>query len=54
LFTVGIAFIAPQTDLFFMVNTAAMSWLILSGLKILMLSNPTAVDMRRQLTAGRG
>jgi hypothetical protein len=41
-FTVGLAFIAPLTEFFFMFNTALITWVILTGLKVL-LDQPDAV-----------
>jgi len=45
-FTVGLAFIAPLTTVFFLVNTALISWLMMSGLK-------TMFDQRRSTIAHR-
>ena len=52
-FTTGLALIAPLTDLFFIVNTATMSWLVLTGFKMIFESRgATGIPVRGQL-AGR-
>jgi hypothetical protein len=35
-FAVGLAFIAPLTDFFFLINTAVTWWLVMTGLKVLL------------------
>jgi hypothetical protein len=45
-FVVGLAFVAPLTSFFFMVNTALMSWIILTFLKL-------ALEGRRHPSAAR-
>ena len=47
-FTVGLAFISPLATFFFMVNTALISWIILTGLKAL-LDRPVTAGYSRPM-----
>lgn len=53
-FTVGLAFIAPLTELFFIFNTAFMAWAVLFGLKLVLeprSKQKTAINRNFQPTA---
>jgi hypothetical protein len=52
-FTVGLAFIAPLTSMFFMVNTALMTFAILTVVKIYVTSANASVQTRRYVTLKR-
>ena len=46
-FTTGLAFVAPLTDLFFIVSTACISWLVLTGIKMILDNRAAESPSRR-------